>query len=67
VSNAKHLEGKLLPLVGAELVGVQTDKDDFDDEWLCLVLKKDGKVTALWVSRDPEGNGPGWLDIAEQE
>ena len=38
---------------------------DNDRETFGFLVKRDGEEIPVWVDRDPEGNGPGWLDIAE--
>ena len=39
-----------------------------DIKWFCLIIEcADGKTRLAWVNRDPEGNGPGHLDIQLHE
>jgi len=48
-------------LVGRKVVGlVQSPAQDGDDETYGLLF--DDKTVA-WILRDPEGNGPGFLEI----
>ena len=35
------------------------------DESFGFHVEKDGKTLKVWVDRDPEGNGPGHLEIEE--
>ena len=43
--------------------------EDGEDVGFQVVRKGKGRgnydVITVWVLRDPEGNGPGWLDIEE--
>ena len=43
--------------------------EDGEDVGFQVVRKSKGRgnydVITVWVLRDPEGNGPGWLDIEE--
>lgn len=48
-------------LVGAKIVGVENNIDDYDDVWTKLVVEKDGQKFEVEISRDEEGNGPGFL------
>ena len=55
-------------LVGGTITGALIDPnpDEFGDRWYGFLVKtKSGDMVPVWVSKDPEGNGPGWLDIAE--
>jgi len=61
IEYGKHLAD----YVAKELVGwritkaiVATDGEDFG-----FVVRKGGQSRAVWVMCDPEGNGPGFLDI----
>jgi len=59
-AKGKAFEELVGPLVGATITGTATDTEE---EFFALVLEKDGKKVFVWVLRDPEGNGPGWLDV----
>lgn len=69
MSEAAYNAGKAQKLIGAELVDVQlTGEEEFGYEAVVLVFRgKDGKEFGAVVLRDPEGNGPGWLDVQEAE
>jgi hypothetical protein len=61
--NMRHLKDRLQPLVGAKLESIEIGTGN--DAALDLILRlPDGRSVLLGVWRDPEGNGPGWLDIA---
>lgn len=68
---AAYITEYLTDLVGCKVVHVQafTDTDmGWPEVWPILVLQKpDGTLLQVEVSRDPEGNGPGHLFIAEKE
>lgn len=68
---AAYITEYLTTLVGCTVVHVQafTETDAvFTEVWPVLVLEKpDGTLLQVEVSRDPEGNGPGHLFIAEKE
>lgn len=51
-------------LIGATIVGAAQDDEN---EAFGLILKKGGKQVVAWVLMDPEGNGPGTLDIQQLE
>lgn len=49
-------------LVGAKCLAVSSETDENDDGcWTRLVFEKDGKQFVVEISRDEEGNGPGFL------
>ena len=53
------------PLLDGKIVRFGVDNER---EWFCLVIEcADGKTRLAWVNRDPEGNGPGHLDIQLHE
>jgi hypothetical protein len=64
-------------LLGAIVTGarIQKGEEDWDDipiiEFTRFVRERDGSVTEyvteVGVLRDPEGNGPGWLEIPEYD
>lgn len=51
-------------LVGGTIVCGLTDPEE--SSWGFKVKKK-GRIFNVWVDCDPEGNGPGAIDIEEQE
>lgn len=50
------------PLVGFKITGAALDKEN---ESYGLVLEKGKKKKIAWVDCDPEGNGPGWLQVED--
>jgi len=52
------------PIIGTRIVNavVSTDKES----WGFRVAFPNGKFKIVWVSCDPEGNGPGFLDIEKK-
>lgn len=63
--NAKDLAPHL---VGLTFTGEVIIEDDGEYEWQKLVLiDKGGKRFLMEPSRDPEGNGPGFLFFGEEE
>lgn len=59
------LEKYLEPLKGATITGVKVKTEDeggYTEDWPVLTMKfSDGHVGEVEVSRDEEGNGPGFL------
>ena len=52
------------PLIGAKIIDTTIKvEDDFgaDQFWPQITVEKDGQQFVLEVSRDEEGNGPGFL------
>ena len=48
-------------LIGSKIVGLVVS---LDGEYFALALTlTNGKGVEVWVNRDPEGNGPGHLEI----
>lgn len=48
-------------LVGKKVVQIgKDDGEEFNEAMYCLIFS-DG--TKAWIMRDPEGNGPGHMDI----
>ena len=47
-------------LAGVTIINaaVSNDRESFG-----FVIKKGKKQGVVWVDRDPEGNGPGWLSM----
>jgi hypothetical protein len=60
---------RLEPLVGAKITLVDGLVDETCgrwEAWPILVLSlPDGTERTLLIGRDPEGNGPGWIEIVE--
>lgn len=65
-STADILKEQLADFHGAKLADVIVDNsDDDDDGYLGLVFQRsDGQRWIGWVLCDPEGNGPGFLDLS---
>lgn len=63
-----HLLAHLEQLVGGTVLGVAaTSMDPLDrDRCSALIIEKDGEKKTCWIMCDPEGNGPGWLDIEDE-
>lgn len=61
----EHLES----LVGATITLVDGMVDETCGRWeawpILVVKLADGSERTLLVGRDPEGNGPGWVEIME--
>lgn len=53
---------QLKPFIGATIVDICINPDD---HFVCVVVKKKGKQTLFWIQSDPEGNGPGWVEVEE--
>ena len=56
-----HMVKHLSQLAGKKIVGLIEDKDTSDIGEVVGFELNDG--TLVWIMRDPEGNGPGHLDI----
>lgn len=55
-------------LIGASIVGTATNDAEYDDEYCWgLVVEKNGQKLVCWIDADPEGNGPGFMQIEELE
>jgi hypothetical protein len=50
------------PLVGFKITGVALDKEN---ESYGLVIERGKSKKIAWVDCDPEGNGPGWLQVED--
>ncbi len=51
-------------VIGGRVVDVEVL--DGDDPLACLVVERaDGTEVLLWIMCDPEGNGPGWIDVQD--
>jgi hypothetical protein len=58
----ERLKEYLNQIVGGTIERIMTDRDA--PEYYGLIVKMpDGSPTTVWVLQDPEGNGPGHLDI----
>jgi hypothetical protein len=51
------------PLVGGKIVGIVYDTQEFGEPVVGLKVERDGHKTTAWILRDPEGNGPGHMEI----
>ena len=51
-------------LVGGTISEALID-DDEEGAYCGFVVKNGDKTFAVWISRDPEQNGPGWMDIGD--
>ena len=51
-------------LIGFQITGFRMNDDDFDP-FPCFTMKRGDEVIEVEVSRDPEGNGGGFLFIGE--
>lgn len=61
-----YLKKHLKQLIGGKIEALVEDPDD--DEYLGLAVRMPtGKLKIVWPLRDPEGNGPGHLDIQDNE
>ena len=65
-TDAKYMIDRVIPeLIGATIVGAVIDEND---EFYGLRLALPGKTDHVaWINCDAEGNGPGWIDVAEIE
>jgi len=53
-------------LVGGHIIHFELQPDqDTGEEWPVFLVQIGDKQLAVFVSMDPEGNGPGHLDIIE--
>lgn len=65
--------GRLAKLMGGRVVEVgvyrsEADAYDPEQDWPALVIElPDGTRVAVVANQDPEGNGPGHLELAELE
>lgn len=56
----------LRDLLGATILSVVDDGEPVLRRTYGLRLRRqDGTETIAWILRDPEGNGPGWLEKQE--
>jgi len=62
-----HTLNHLVSLIGGRITSVETAGDGRRGTMYGLTVVKDsGEEVICWILRDPEGNGPGWLDIEEK-
>ena len=64
----KQVEQHYQQIVGATITGLavdDTDNDFGDDIWALKLETKNGRAAIAWIMADPEGNGPGFLAIAD--
>lgn len=54
-------------LIGASIVGTATNGAEYDEYCWGLVVEKNGQKLVCWIDADPEGNGPGFMQIEELE
>jgi len=55
-------------IVGGTVTGIAWDVESFGDPVAVLMIKlPSGKMMQCAMLCDPEGNGPGFLDIVEDE
>jgi hypothetical protein len=54
-----------LGIPGGTITGFAEDGSGYDHYMGLVITTAEGKRYVLWVNRDPEGNGPGWLDPQE--
>jgi len=59
------IEAHLKPLAGGKIESGIVDDTEPNRPFYGLRVTNNGKNYNVWVSRDPEGNGPGHLDIEE--
>lgn len=61
-------EKNLAKLIGCEVTHVVNTPDEDDEHFYGLRFfnKKTKKVYIAWIQCDPEGNGPGFLNIDDE-
>jgi len=59
----KFMAGRLMPLVGQKIDGIVYDESG---EFPVVGLRL-ASGAVVWILCDPEGNGPGHLEIQEKE
>lgn len=66
---SSHMKKHLSALIGAKVLSVVDDGDDYGSDTIygLRVKKADGTFAIVWVLRDPEGNGPGFLDFEDEQ
>lgn len=67
--DVEYLAAEVLPaLIGATIIGVVTDQpngEEMGTAGIGLIVHVDGGHKVVWIDRDEEGNGPGWVKIEE--
>ena len=65
----KYMLEHLDPIIGTGIVGIAVDDETFSEPCYALRVKKskNGPVKLVWIMCDPEGNGPGHLNIEDEE
>jgi hypothetical protein len=48
-------------LTGLTITGALTDVEN--NRWGLQLCNERGEYFNAWIDADPEGNGPGWLDV----
>lgn len=67
-SNLRRLRARLEPLKGAQVIGVDVADVGLGEPAPLLIMHMpDGSKVAVIVLSDPEGNGPGHLDLQKIE
>lgn len=61
----KHIEKHLVQILDGKVVSLAWD-DESDMAGLIIQVPK-GATKICWILCDPEGNGPGHLDISDHE
>jgi len=67
----QNVEKYYAPLKGGTIVDIKLVPDDDDDYWITIILEMPpdaqgrSRIVPCLVSRDPEGNGPGHLEIED--
>jgi hypothetical protein len=61
--NVAYLTKQLEPYMGAKIVGFADDEEGV----FGLIIQKGKQKKVLWVLCDPEGNGPGFLELGDAE
>lgn len=56
-SKVSYAVKALTPFIGAKIIDLVED----DEGMLGIVIEQENDQTILWVQRDAEGNGPGWI------
>lgn len=68
-SNIEYMTKEIADkLVGAKITGaIESPGNDFSEgSFGFQVTTAKGQSIQVWVDMDPEGNGPGWLQICEE-
>lgn len=55
-------------VVGGKIIDLQVLADDGDGDRIAFIVRpKIKKDVVIYLQSDPEGNGPGWLDVVPYE